>query len=324
MTELPKRFAVVVATDEAFGPTTAAMVSSLTAAAESGRALDLYVLDGGLKPSTADRLSRALERIASREQRRKVDLHAVILSPDLSAVAGLDVHSHISSSAYLRLLIPDLLPATVQRALYLDSDVVVRRDIGELFQLDLGGAPAAAAPNVTKPTIGTNMRAYAKRGLDPTATYINSGVIIFDLACWRTEQLGAAVMDDLQKHQHLYQFWDQCGLNAVLQNRWASLPLTWNVQAGSPVTHSSPPMLRDISVLHFTGRHKPWKPSYLSAFGRAPAYVAYRREWLRDLRRSGWYDPVGWAGWRLGLTAREARLRFQAKARGAVRRVNKP
>lgn len=315
------RLAVVAATDDGFALPTVAMAASLAASAVPERALDLYVLDGGMAPATADRLQRALGHIAARARRRGVDLRPVVVNPDLSSVAGLPTHGHISSSTYLRLLIPDLLPQSVSRVLYLDGDVVVRRDIDELFRLDLGSAPAAAAPNITKSTIGTNMRRHVERGLDPDATYVNTGVMVLDLDRWRAERLGSEVLQDLRKHGHLYQFWDQCGLNAVLQNRWAPLPPEWNVQTGSPITKTSPPPLSAVAVLHFTGRYKPWHVAYSSEFGDAPVYKAYRRAWFEAARRSGWYTGTAWAQWRGTLAAKEAWLRLHRRKAEVVRAV---
>jgi lipopolysaccharide biosynthesis glycosyltransferase len=308
--------AVIVATDEEYGLPTATMAASLAASADPGRVIDLYVSNGGLTTSTAERLRRSLLVTAGRARERGVDFRPVLLSPDVSTVDGLKTHAHISSSAYLRLLIPDLLPLDVKRALYLDVDVIVRRDVGELFQLDLDGAPAAAAPNVTKSTIGANMAHHVERELDPNATYVNSGVMLLDLDQWRDDQIGKAVLDDLRMHQHLYQFHDQCGLNAVLQNRWAPLPVEWNVQVGSPVVQAAPPALSDVPLLHFTSNRKPWHTHYLTAFRERSTYSSYRKLWFDYSRISGWHDGVvNWCKYRIEISVVEARRKVGRKLR---------
>jgi len=320
MTEDSRRLAVVAATDDGFALPTASMVASLADSAEPGRALDLYILDGGMTPPTAARLRRSLGHTAARVRQRGVELQPVLIEPDVDAVVGLSTHAHVAAPTYLRLQIADLLP-DVPRALYLDGDVVVCRDVGEVFDLDLGGSPAAAALNATKDTIGSNMRAWEERGLDPSAPYINAGVMLLDLDRWRAENIGVAVLDDLFVHQHLYQFWDQCGLNAVLQNRWAPLPPEWNVQTGSPVTIASPPPLSEVAALHFTGKHKPWHVAYCSRFGDAPVYRSYRYAWFRAARRSGWYTGSEWVAWRCWLAAKEAWLRSHKTRAGIAHAV---
>jgi lipopolysaccharide biosynthesis glycosyltransferase len=145
--------------------------------------------------------------------------------------------------------------------------------------------------------------------------------MVLDLDHWRTERLGQAVLEDLQEHEHLYQFHDQCGLNAVLQNRWAALPPEWNVQTGSPVTKASPLPLSAAAALHFTGRYKPWHVAYGSGSGDAPVYTSYRRAWLEAARRSGWYTGKGWVRWRCTLAAKEAWLRLHRRKVEVARAV---
>lgn len=44
---------------------------------------------------------------------------------------------HVNRAAYLRLLIPKLVPETVNRVIYLDTDLVVLGDIQELCEMEL-------------------------------------------------------------------------------------------------------------------------------------------------------------------------------------------
>lgn len=46
---------------------------------------------------------------------------------------------------YARYLIPRLLPENIKRAIYMDQDMIVQKDIGELWSTDLEGYPVAAA-----------------------------------------------------------------------------------------------------------------------------------------------------------------------------------
>lgn len=111
---------------------------------------------------------------------------------------------------------------------------------------------------------------------------MNSGVLVLDLDRWWAEQqIGTAVLDDLRAHQHLYRFHDQCGLNAVLHNHWATLPPEWNIQCGAGEMRAAPAPLSDIAILHFTSARKPWKPDYAEPPGHSRMVELYRRLWLR-------------------------------------------
>lgn len=46
---------------------------------------------------------------------------------------------------YARYLVPSILPTSVDRAIYLDQDTLVQRDIADLWEIDLEDFPLAAA-----------------------------------------------------------------------------------------------------------------------------------------------------------------------------------
>ena len=52
----------------------------------------------------------------------------------------------ITRATYARLYIPDVVPESTGRAIYLDCDVIVRRCVGDLFGSDMGGDAAMAVP----------------------------------------------------------------------------------------------------------------------------------------------------------------------------------
>lgn len=46
---------------------------------------------------------------------------------------------------FARYVLQDLLPASVERVIYLDLDVLVQKDLAELWDIDMEGHPIAAA-----------------------------------------------------------------------------------------------------------------------------------------------------------------------------------
>lgn len=82
-----------------------------------------------------------------------------------------------SPVALARLVLDKLLPNNLDRLLYLDSDIIVRGDLTELYTTDLGGAVLAAG---IEPTVD---RAWRKR-LGIGGLYYNSGVLVIDWQRW--------------------------------------------------------------------------------------------------------------------------------------------
>jgi lipopolysaccharide biosynthesis glycosyltransferase len=194
--------------------------------------------------------------------------HAVEwVEPDRTQLAGARLPSHLPEAALFRLMAPALLEGSVERFVYLDTDVVVTGDLGDLFATDLDGHPVAAVRDAWIEVAGApNGPPYAALGLDASAPYFNSGVMVVDGAAWRDEDLIGRCLDLLRAHRLPYA--DQCALNAVLADRWHRLPARWNLQTahGTTATHLTDPSelisvlaaVDDPAVVHYTGR-KPWQ-----------------------------------------------------------------
>jgi hypothetical protein len=216
--------------------------------------------------------------IADRHPDRAFDV--VIVGPDLPSLppglSGIRVerfeganpfaHRRVrkrrSHASYLCLMLPDLLPG-YGRILYVDADVVLAGPIGDVFDVDLkGGAVAAVRDSQQWRTPGRVPAEFAKLGLG-SLRYLNSGVLLFDVARWRaaglTDACIAAARDpDLA---HAYARNDQSAINLALRGRWTELSPVWNWQW----TEASRYFADDAGarLIHFIGPRKPWKTATL-------------------------------------------------------------
>ena len=57
------------------------------------------------------------------------------------------VFGHVSLATYFRILIPRILPADIDKVLFLDSDVIVRAPVAELYNQSIDGYTHAAVEN---------------------------------------------------------------------------------------------------------------------------------------------------------------------------------
>ncbi len=222
MQESGSTHAVVLAADSGFAMQLSVALASLarqvTSAASS--ALDAYVL-------TAD--------IAAEERRGieasvlpAIDIHWVDV--DRRWGAGLRMADYLSLTSAFRLMIGEAVPSSVERVVYMDADVLVRRPIDELFTCDLGGAAIAGVPDAGHPWITTvHALPWRALGLDPSAPYFNAGVLVVDVARWRDGEIGSRAMELLRDHKFAYS--DQCALNAVADGSFGTIETRFNVQA---------------------------------------------------------------------------------------------
>ncbi|RPD62102.1 glycosyl transferase [Lentinus tigrinus ALCF2SS1-7] len=222
-------------------------------------------------------------------------------------IAFIDLPGHSQSSAQLALpdhltwgkiaMVP-LLP--VERVLYLDADVLVRGDLHELWDMDLGGKPLAAAPDVGLPN--------GHDALDMKNTpYFNAGVLLMDLALVRMHlsalhTLATKMRDSSHK--------DQDVLNVHFKGDWQPLSLRWNAQGlGTYARYRTPERdaldleeMDDPKIVHFTGPLHPSLAEVLNPFVQpftskpwgyagAPGHP-YADDWWSIL------EETTWRGWR--------------------------
>lgn len=292
---------IAAASDENYAMPLAVTVRSLLSTLSHGTSVRLYIIDGGISPDSKDRLARSW-----RDPRLTVDW----LEPDLGRIDGFPVSNHVTRTAYARILLPFLLPETLDRVIYLDSDLLIRRDVSPLWDEPFQGAAALAIADVAAPKIDAELSLdnfqdcrpllgaarpvpnYRELGLSPHAPYFNSGVLCIDLDVWRRDKIAEQALDCLDRYREHVLWWDQYALNVVLHGRWRPIDCRWN--QGSHIYRYPAPigpftagendaLRRDPWIVHFTSGHKPWQWESTHPF---------KRQFLRTV------DQTAWKGWR--------------------------
>lgn len=183
---------------------------------------------------------------------------------------------HVSRAAYFRLALPDILPEDVEKAIYLDVDLLVYDDIKKLWQVDLQNIPLAAVPDYGIMASGRLCRQKADViGLPVGEKYFNSGVLIINLKEWRKENHTKQILEIINSNQFPHH--DQDALNKLFMKNWLQIDLRWNIIP--PVFNLFTKILlnktfrnqainakRNPGIIHYAGRYKPWEFSYHQDF----------------------------------------------------------
>lgn len=163
-----------------------------------------------------------------------------------------------------RFQLAEMLPADAKRCIYLDIDILVGTDLGELHDTDLAGHPLGMVLNTG---MSQHDRDYIQRlGLDPDR-YCNAGVLLMDLDAWRQEGAGAGLIELGRRMPADIWFFDQDMLNCYFKDRCQILPERWNYRNASAESAGV--------IQHFAGSPKPWqvKASEATSIG----FVAWHR-----------------------------------------------
>jgi lipopolysaccharide biosynthesis glycosyltransferase len=161
-----------------------------------------------------------------------------VVSADRSS---LSVNKQYSEAIYYRFFLPDFVKA--ERVIYLDTDMIVRRSLTELYDMDLGGAPVAATrdyaltchmddheiPVVFKKTPMPVARYCAEiLELDLSRVdYFNTGILVMDLEAIRQQRVIERCLEFCRTHSGLVMA-DQDAANHVLQGHFHRLDVRWN------------------------------------------------------------------------------------------------
>lgn len=162
------------------------------------------------------------------------------------------LRDYYTCATYYRLFIPILFPE-LDKALYLDSDIVVLDDISKLYNINLGDNLVGACRDEVL-SFNAAFRQYA----DITVgvhhmKYFNAGILLMNLDQFRKENIFDKFMD-LMRVRKFPVAQDQDYLNVLCSNRVKRLPLSWNK---TPVKQF---YFNDacVKICHYKMAHKPW------------------------------------------------------------------
>jgi lipopolysaccharide biosynthesis glycosyltransferase len=212
--------------------------------------------------------------------------------------------SHLPTAAYVRLLLSSILPPHVDRCAYLDIDLLVGRDIGELLDTDLKGHPIGMVANSGMDEVACGY-VRDQLGLDPDH-YYNSGVLLIDAAAFRRDGHEEGLREQARRMPATW-FADQDIINAYFRGRILPLDPAWNLRSRqTPIGNY---------ILHFAGSVKPWQ------FPEGGKTDAGDVAWYESLRESGFvYSPSdtlrgAWGSLMHRFVAKSIRLHLRLKDR---------
>jgi lipopolysaccharide biosynthesis glycosyltransferase len=212
---------IALASNERYFPGLYCAVASALGHMAPGSAVDLRVLDGGISQSSRDTLSRLVGRFG-----KSVRLEFVPV--DDSIFRGTTLGPGKSHMAYCRILLPHMLD--VPRLIHLDCDVLVFRDLSQLFDRPLSSGKILGAVRDSETlSLGEDSLIVADAmNLPAQGAYFNSGVMLINLNELRKQNFLERSLEFFEAWRGLYRFWDQSAINFLLHGQIDELPEYWN------------------------------------------------------------------------------------------------
>jgi lipopolysaccharide biosynthesis glycosyltransferase len=291
---------LVCAADDKYAMPLSVAVRSALENINKKRDVILFIIDGGIKIHNKNKI---LNSLTSEKCNVKFIPKPNALLKDIEETHlyceanNITLNNYVSLACYYRLLIPELLPKNLKKVIYLDSDLIVRGDLEDLWQIDLEENYVLAAQDIWIRFISApeGLLNYKELGMASGSKYFNSGVLVINLEKWRMDKIAIKAIQYIKENSKYIRYHDQDVLNAILGGKWGELDPRWNCQntirsysswKESPFSEEIyDNLIHDPYIIHYVTRLKPW-------ISRHTPFKEYFFKYV---------DMTEWSGWRLTI-----------------------
>ncbi|MCV6596345.1 MAG: DUF616 domain-containing protein [Mangrovicoccus sp.] len=265
--------AVVMSCNEAFVSYLDVLLSSIASNSNPERCYDIIILH---------------RDVSAQSQQRLINIHGAAknfsvrfydMSTALAALQDMELHleGYVPVETYNKIFLKEILEGYGKIA-YIDTDIIVNRDIADLFDIDLCGRAIGSSPNIAnihaanagKWVKERDFKDYLQRdlGILNISQYFQAGILLLDLKHRNTRKL---FRDCVEKINEVLEpaFFDQCIFNSVFygdvhyfSTEWN---LVWYLQNYSYLRNTVPEEMffdyarsrNQPSIVHFASGDKP-------------------------------------------------------------------
>jgi len=263
---------IFFATDDNYLPYLSVALASIEEHASDDYVYDVRILTTGLSEENLKKLSELSAP------------HLTVSVVNLEERVGrirrelrLRLRDYYSETIYYRIFIPSLFPR-LERAIYLDCDVVLKDDIAKMYFTDTGDAILGAISDESIAPI-PEFSAYVDEVVgSPEGVYFNSGVLLINARRFREEKIEEKLLSLLTEYNFHTVAPDQDYLNYLCRGRVYYFDAGWNKQP-----QIKPDVTEDsIHLIHFNMFNKPWHYSG----------VPYEEYFWHYAKKSPFYEEI--------------------------------
>lgn len=239
---------VFFAADDGYAPFLSVAVNSLVKNASESRNYRVIVLHEDMNEENRNKIS------ALGKENVKIDF--VPMQKGLETVTDRMSNrlrcDYFTLTIYFRLFIPAMFPE-YDKAVYIDSDIVLPGDIAELYDIDIKDNYIAACTDFSIQEIPPLMN-YVENAVGVKGTeYINSGVLLMNLKELRERNFDSHFLNLLNTYHFDSVAPDQDYINAMCNGKIHYLSECWDA-----MPNDNKPALEAPKLIHYNLFSKPW------------------------------------------------------------------
>lgn len=249
---MTKKINIVFASDNSYVQHLITAITSLLENTKDKENIIINIIDGGISEENRMFLNNTIKKYGSLLVLKKIDT---------KLLKNVVINGHITDATYYRILIPSIFGKDIEKIIYLDSDIIVRNDIREFWNIDIEGYSLGAVRIY-------DYSGHATLKVPSEAKYFNAGILLMNLKVWRERNISQKVLEYIKNYPERLISWDQDALNGVLYDDWKEIDLKWNLRsqlfesdyqnAGLTNEDEFIQLITEPSIIHFTTATKPW------------------------------------------------------------------
>ena len=199
------------------------------------RSIRFYLINNDFPNEWLKQLNKRLEKFDSE-----------IINCRVTSEQILRYKTDISYTVFLRYFVADFVKE--DKALYLDCDLVVTKNLDDLFATDLQNYPLAAVRDF-------GGRVYFGQEI------FNAGVLLINNVLWKKDNMTQRLIDLTNEWHDKVNQADQSILNMLFENRWLELDFDYNhiVIHERFANYRFPNGQEYPGIIHYLSERKPWQ-----------------------------------------------------------------
>lgn len=284
---------IVMSANDYYAPYLATAITSIRENSSNDHNYDIIIMSRDIQPHNQDKIKSILKNYPN------FSLRFFSVARYEEQFARLFTRGHFTIETWFRLLMPKIMP-DYDKALYIDSDLVVEADPAILYNTDIDGYLLAATHDADTAGLYNGAEIGKKDYMDKILKinkpydYFQAGVILFNLAEFRKTY----TVESMLKYAASYdwQLLDQDVLNNLAQGKVKFVDMSWNVMYNwrydriATIIARGPKRLYDEylearkhpRIVHYAGPDKPWNNPH----------VDFADQFWKYCKISGYYEQT--------------------------------
>lgn len=223
-------------------------------------------------------VSEENKKLIFKFERENVDIEFVDLNYYIEKIKDkLYTRDYYTKTTYFRLFIPNLYPQ-YNKAIYLDSDIVVLGDISELYNQEIENNLVAAAPDDVIQSTKV-FQEYAEKvvGVADYRNYFNAGILLMNLDEFRKFKFQEKFLYLLETIKFTVAQ-DQDYLNRLLKGKVKIIDKAWDKM---PIANDNFDE-NNLKIIHYNLAYKPWHYDN----------IKYKEYFWKYAKETEYYDDI--------------------------------